>query len=307
MRRLFSIVWLFVGCAEAWASSATATLSPPEIPYHLTATLTVSIEAAPDADIDLSALDKLLTKLELQSERSSSLERVDDATERAVFVYTLDAVESKAYAITPIEVTINKSEQLMIPGPTLRVRDLTPEEDTALRFVPNAPPVAVVMPWRRWIWPALGGLLAGLAVAYLLYRRFRRKTVDVPPSAPLRPAWEIALERLQKIGRADWSAIGSWALFYIELSDILRTYLEGRFQIHAPERTTPEFLGEAAQSGALSDEQQRTLAMFLRHSDLVKFAKYEPGTGEMRESFDAVKRFVEETIPQASPEEEEAA
>jgi hypothetical protein len=59
-------------------------------------------------------------------------------------------------------------------------------------------------------------------------------------------------------------------------------YLEERFDFHAPERTTEEFLYELQATELLTRDQKESLAEFLKRCDLVKFAKYEPREPELR-------------------------
>jgi hypothetical protein len=74
--------------------------------------------------------------------------------------------------------------------------------------------------------------------------------------------------------------------------------LEERFNFHAPERTTEEFLRELAGTKLLLPDQKDSLGNFLASCDLVKFAKYEPGEKELRELHSSAMRLVEETEPQ---------
>ncbi len=85
----------------------------------------------------------------------------------------------------------------------------------------------------------------------------------------------------------------------MDLTSILRYYIEDRFLIHAPEQTTPEFLDAAARQRVFSDAQQAFLADFLRECDRVKFAQLLPGLDDMAAHFSQVKRFVQDTAPSA--------
>jgi hypothetical protein len=85
--------------------------------------------------------------------------------------------------------------------------------------------------------------------------------------------------------------------FVIAVSDTARTYLEERFNFHAPERTTEEFLRELSNTSLLAGEQKESLGRFLESCDLVKFAKYEPGENELHELHSSAVKLVEETEP----------
>ena len=85
--------------------------------------------------------------------------------------------------------------------------------------------------------------------------------------------------------------------FCILVSDTVRFYLEERFDFHAPERTTEEFLRELNNTDLLAAEQKEGLGEFLESCDLVKFAKHEPRETELRELHASALRLVEETEP----------
>ena len=85
--------------------------------------------------------------------------------------------------------------------------------------------------------------------------------------------------------------------FYTRLSDIVRQYIERRFMIMAPERTTKEFLREAARRGELTIGHKELLAGFLRAADMVKFALHLPAAIDCDDAFRSAGAFVDETIP----------
>ena len=85
--------------------------------------------------------------------------------------------------------------------------------------------------------------------------------------------------------------------FATEVSDTLRWYLEERFDFHAPERTTEEFLHELQSTRLLDATQKESLGAFLQGCDLVKFARYEPTETELSDLHRAAYRLVEETEP----------
>ena len=91
--------------------------------------------------------------------------------------------------------------------------------------------------------------------------------------------------------------IGQPREFCIAVSDTLRQYLEERFNFHAPERTTEEFLYELRETELLTRDQKASLEDFLTRCDLVKFARYEPFEPELHDLHDSAVRMVDETEP----------
>jgi hypothetical protein len=122
----------------------------------------------------------------------------------------------------------------------------------------------VVLP--TWI---LAAVIAGVAILvlaiyrYWRWRRNRRARI-------LRP-YEIALLRLEAIRTLMQPA--SAREFSTAVSDIVRSYIEQRFEIGVTRRTTEEFLRDLVDAANTSlARHQSLLAEFLQQCDLVKFA-----------------------------------
>lgn len=154
------------------------------------------------------------------------------------------------------------------------------------------PPVDLPSGWE-WLWWTLAVLaLLALIAGVLLWLKRRRENRPAPPPIPPHVR---ALERL----REALALIAQPEPFVVSVSSALRLYLEERFDFHAPERTTEEFLHELQAETILSARHKESLAHFLASSDLVKFARYQPGDAELRDLHSAAVSLVEETIPVA--------
>jgi hypothetical protein len=165
-------------------------------------------------------------------------------------------------------------------------------EDFRWMTAPSDPAVS------PWIWAAAAVLLLALIAGGFFI--FRRKTGHLPFLAPPAPH-EIALRELRELAalvREDADRE-----FVQRASGILRTYIQARFGLRAPHRSTEEFLREARQSELLGDDHQRLLARFLSQCDLVKFARRRVAVPEMQALLLAAKAFVEGTVPHQEPEE----
>ena len=109
-----------------------------------------------------------------------------------------------------------------------------------------------------------------------------------------RSAYDIAAKRLEILRTRPRPGSAAMDSFFVELSDIVRRYLEDRFSLHAPELTTEEFLG-AASSAQLDDERLGFLHGFLRAADRVKFARHIPDPEQVESLVEAVGDFLERT------------
>ncbi|MEM8678552.1 MAG: hypothetical protein AAGF97_04260 [Planctomycetota bacterium] len=140
-------------------------------------------------------------------------------------------------------------------------------------------------------WWILGGVAMGLAVAAggLLWF-YQRESVPLATSA-----YDAAKTRLRQLRDQPLPAQDQLDPFFVELSDIVRRYLEQRFRLRAPELTTEEFLEVAASSPDLSKRHQQTLQTFLSQADMVKFAGLKPGPRDIQGALDAAEQFIDET------------
>lgn len=126
--------------------------------------------------------------------------------------------------------------------------------------------------WKLVAWIALwiiGAIvvLMGMRIAILfLVRKIKEHRMS-----PIERAW-VELERLLK---RELPAKGRYKDFYVELTMVVRRYIQRKYGIRAPNMTTEEFLREAKPSNELRK--------FLESADLVKFAGVE-ATLEMAET-----------------------
>jgi hypothetical protein len=155
------------------------------------------------------------------------------------------------------------------------------------------PPVDIPTFWFWVMVAAAVAVLAALAWAVWFVWTNRTKT---PPVVPVLPPHERARQKLQ----AALDLIDQPKPFCVLVSDAVRLYLEERFGLRAPERTTDEFLVELGASDLLNSAQKDSLQQFLSACDLVKFARYEPGPPELQELYRSALRLVEETEPTQS-------
>jgi len=215
-------------------------------------------------------------------------------------VYDLAAFEVGAHAVFTGRVVHVASDgariEAAVPENQITVR-------SALEDVGGAPrDLKPPLPWPpalpRWLWAIPLVITAALAAALLIRGWLRRR--ERRPAPPPPPPEAVALEALMRLRERGWIESGAIEPFFVEVSHIVRTYIEARFGLRAPELTTEEFLRAAASSAALSAEHRTLAAAFLAQCDLVKFARARPGADEMRGALDAAERLVRETAMAAA-------
>lgn len=188
--------------------------------------------------------------------------------------------------------------------------------------VPDAKPVANPPPrpqreeWtalkKAVIWGSLG-VLAGAAIAYVIYRILSRPKPALPPPPP-RPPWEVALEQLEAVRRARLLEEGRHMEYFDRVNDAVRGYLGARFGFDGLESTTDEILvalrkqagGVVRFDGSLGEEHEsrggvafEEIRAFLDECDLVKFANLKPTPEQCTAALVTGERLVRKTSPQA--------
>ena len=177
------------------------------------------------------------------------------------------------------------------------VRDLKPQKTLKLRFAEFSGYLGIAL--------AVALLLAG--VIYLLVRYLHKRgkhLSDLFKPAPPVPAHIVAIEALEKLHNEKLWQNNKHKQYYSGLSDILRTYLAGRFEVGAMEMTTDE-IAEALRDVEIEHKSKMELLSVLREADLVKFAKATPEASENELAYDKAFYFVENTKPVEVVEEEE--
>lgn len=167
-----------------------------------------------------------------------------------------------------------------------------------------------------WVLIALGiGVLIG-AIVYVVLWQQRHKQKDAPLAQKiiLRPAEEVALEQLDAIKAAKIWQQGHGKQYHTELTDVIRTYIGRRFDVHSTEKTSDETLRElkpillSNQPSAVSIQNGKELydklSQMLQLADFVKFAKYEAMPEENERALNTAYEFVNATTPQKEEEEE---
>ena len=112
---------------------------------------------------------------------------------------------------------------------------------------------------------------------------------------------ERAMLELDRLLKKGLPGRGRYKDFYVELTMVVRRYIQRRHAVRAPNLTTDEFLRAAAENPAFSREALTDLKQFLESADMVKFAGVE-ATPEMADSAtDKAKDYLTTDSRKSSP------
>jgi hypothetical protein len=263
-------------------------VAPRDVPVNLPHTL----ELGPFSELD-------------EQNRKTETKDLGDGKVRREFTAQIAAYETGDLSVPSVEVTyLGKGGEVLTtrtePIPIKVTSLLANEAEPALKE--NAPPVRVLQRDLLLVYIAGGLLAAGLgALVATMVRRKLRARASLRPAPPPRPAHEIALDRLDRLGARGLPEGGDHRPFYFELSEIVREYLGGRWGFDSLELTTAELMEE------LRNRASRELTLgevegWLSGCDLVKFAKVSPTTQEARGALEWAIRLVESTRPRFQPQ-----
>lgn len=150
----------------------------------------------------------------------------------------------------------------------------------------------------RWVLLALGVVGISIGGYYLityLQARVSKKDEELDAVELLRPAEEVALEKLDAIREEKIWQSGRVKEYHTQLTDVVREYIARRFEVSSVEQTSDETL--RAMRPLLNDKKElfEQLRRMLTLADLVKFAKWQATPDENELSLRSAYTFVKET------------
>lgn len=207
--------------------------------------------------------------------------------------YTIPSIPFR-YRIPPDTTTLGAGSQMLL----LAVH--TVKVDTTQAIKPIIGPMRVPLTFREMLpWILAGLLVAALVFAGIWYYRKRKRSEPVFVLRPkvVVPAHEQALSDLEKLRLKKLWQAGRTKEYHSELTEILRRYIEERFQVPALEQTSAEITSGLAAQKACPAKDIDNLNRLLVNADLVKFAKAQPLAAENEQSLADGIEFVRSTTP----------
>lgn len=219
---------------------------------------------------------------------------------------TVTSFDSGSYVIPYFEFNINNG--LFQTGPLLiEVRPMDVDTSKAIFDIrgPIEEPFSII-DWTKenWVWIAivLVLLIGGIILIYYLKNRPEKVIEEVIPDIP---PYLISLQKLQKLKESQLWQAGKVKMHHSEISEIIREYLEKRYEVHALENTTDEIM-QSLRFHSIDPNLLSKLNQILVLADLVKFAKEKPSSTENEMSLLNAVEFVKETKQIIAPTESNA-
>ena len=292
--------------SELGPVKATVKLAPKEPKLGDPITLTLEVEAESGVTVEMPAFGEALGRFQI-TQYAPVGETARDSKYVSSQVYTLQAPMSGRQRIPPLRIEFiderpgqkadssgdPAAKELLTDEIAVVIASVLPEGQVADLLGPPADKLELPSAWR--FWAVLSGVIFGLLALGTAAVVVIRNTVRAARFKARISAYDVAMARLVKLEDRGLPSAENLDDWYVELSSIIRHYLEDRYSLRAPELTTEEFLQIAQLSGRISASHREFLSVFLNACDRVKFARYEPGQDESQQSIGSARRFLNET------------
>ncbi len=273
----------------------TLTLQPPQVDYARDTILTIEVSAPAGVEIALPALNDRAQGFILNGAFEDAPEQEDGRLRRRLHA-RLTPVPGREHRLAPIPVVVRDMRRdppsdSWFHTPPLVLEDRPPFAGPAGGDVRvDLEPVWIYPPFRTVAgWVLLGAAaLALLLVLARLLRRLQRHVQILRLSPRDRALRELALLLARDL-------VGGRRIkdFYVELTMIVRRYIERAHGIRAPEQTTEEFLAAVRADPRFAPAVLERLKAFLEAADLVKFAGRGPTAEEIRDATSTARLYIE--------------
>lgn len=253
-----------------------------------------------DANVQFPIItDSIMGGLEVVNRSKLDTTKLEDGNLKINSSITVTAFDSALYYIPAFGFSSGKDTAFTNPlslkvlpvdvdTTNAKIYDIKPIYDAPIDWGYVAMIVAIIL------------LVIGIGVlAFILIRKYlknKNKTEEEEEVVIVNP-FEHAMTELERIRNEKIWQQGKVKDFYTEITDVLREYIELRFQISALEMTSDEVLSMIKSGKVLDSEQEQILSQVLKLADLVKFAKWTPELKENDLSLEQAFLFVEKTKP----------
>lgn len=317
---LLTFVFIAATAAASGPFKATATLDSTILIQGGKSHLNVEFVGPLTAQSHIEVIDSMWHEVEITHANDED-EETDLGNGRKSIrrTYIVQAFDSGLYTLPPIY-CISGTDTFPTNQPVLKVEPMP--LDSANVVMENGQPVDLVINdftdvrdadyklldflpgWASdygwWILAAII-LLAAIAFVYLKWLRYG-KVPQILVRKPI-PPYDLAKQSLKALREEALWQKGADKEYYTRLTDILRTYLQGRFGINAMEMTSRQIYD--ALSANEETRKVRNIANdLMREADFVKFAQNRPDAHENEEAFRWADTIIENTKPvEVKPEE----
>jgi hypothetical protein len=219
--------------------------------------------------------------------------------------YKLRADLVGSYVLPPVQAMFRNPKNPAEPAQTLQSSEIFIEVKSVLPTdgevgdIQDIEPLEVVHKQLRWGWiAATAAALVAILVGLFWWWRKNKQTLGATPALP---PHEQAFRALNALRKTDFANLEAVRAYYFAISEVIRIYVEGRFEFNATDLTTEEIFARLADISMLQAAQRQSLRNFLSETDTVKYAARVPDNAHIAHTYEQALSFVEATQPAKSP------
>ena len=298
---VMTIVLLLAAVPMAWGGNVTFKAKLDSATLLMGKTTTLHLEITQDKDargfFPNEQADTLNAMVEIAERPAADTTDLDNNRIQINRDLIIQSFDSGMWVIKPIPYVVNGdtaySNQLtlkVLPVDVSQMKDIhdiKPVEDVPfnlLDWLPNY--------WWAWL---LGLLLIGAGI--WVYRKYYKKGINpLKPNKKRLPPYEEAMINLQNLKAAQLWQQGQEKEYFTGLTDILRVYIDRRFDINAVEMTSSQII-DTLKKNEETKAVNEQLEMILEIADIVKFANARPLADDNEVAYQRAVNFVEATRP----------
>ncbi|NQU40022.1 MAG: hypothetical protein HQ523_08730 [Lentisphaerae bacterium] len=274
----------------------TFTVDPSTIEYERDTLLTIRLSTPDQVRIGLPPLADRLEGFILNGTFEDAPVTEGQRTTRRLHA-RLTPLPGREHRIAPMAIVVsdgrqNPPDETWFPTHPIVLTVTPPMIDDAGTELHDALQPVWIRPTFRSVAGTVVLVLAGLGLIWLLWKLAGRvhRQVKLMRMSPK----ERALKELAILLGKDLISQHKVKDFYLQLTMIVRRYIERAHKVRAPEQTTEEFLAAVSHDTQFSPEVVARLREFLQAADLVKFAAYEPNGSDIERSTTTARSYIEQ-------------
>ncbi len=202
--------------------------------------------------------------------------------------YSKKGAIDELFALGPIDLEVKRPIELNFENK----KYLQEQSEFEIKSALEQTPLPLWM--KNWKKLTLAVILTmiGLYLSWIFLRKIRE---DFFGAKKIDPTLQ-ALAALERLTKRQLPEKGEFEEFYVEITQIIRQFIEKKYQIKAPEQTTQEFLQIVLDRPIFSTEIKKHLEDFLKFADLVKFARWHPQVEDCKLAEQSAYSFIDQKL-----------
>lgn len=283
MKKKIRILLLFI-INFSFAQTLSSSLSKEKMDLGETVVMTINIQNLQGKTVVAAQKNALMPIYieEFSDEITQNAQQYSRRIEFTIFEegkYSIPALEFKigdeVHRTIPYEIEVRNPAQ-----PQDKIHDIMGNQQVELTLADY---------WELYKWYFLAVIAVLIGIIGVVF--WIKKAKSSPKTTP-QNSEKLILKSLQELQARNYPQKGEYRLFYIELLEICRAFLNEKYQVPAQILLTDDLLDFIQKSGEFSAENQKILAEIFTRGDLVKFAKTLPTQEIMERDFQQIKNWI---------------